>query len=394
MHAAKHFALLFSAFFLAVASPVARAQIIEVRNGGTIEMENGGVWNLEGSALDLGPAGTSASISESGGGRFAGGRLEATRDVGVPSQANPAGLGLQISASADLGATTVARGHSVQTGNGNSSIKRYYEVSPSKNNSGLSAELTFSYNEAELGGLSESDLELFKSTDGGSTWSEEGRSGRDAQNNTVTLSGIESFSRWTLGSESSPLPVELTRFEGIAIEEGVRLTWQTASETNNAGFEVQRKAEQSRWKQVGYVESKAGGGTTTEAKSYRYVATGLPVGTHQFRLKQVDLDGTTTAHDPISVEVQMQEALKLTVPAPNPVSSRATLSFAVKEQARATVAVYDLLGRRTSTLYEGRPTPGESTRLRLDASGLPSGSYIIRLRAEGKTETQRFTIVR
>jgi hypothetical protein len=145
---------------------------------------------------------------------------------------------------------------------------------------------------------------------------------------------------------------------------------------------------------MGFVDSKAQGGSTTETQSYRYTAEDLPVGTHQFRLKQVDLDGSSQVHGPVSVDVQMQEALKLTAPAPNPVSSTATLSFAVKEKAQATVAVYDMLGRQVTTLFDGSPTPGESTRVRLDAGSLPSGSYIVRLQADGQTETRRMTVVK
>ena len=209
----------------------------------------------------------------------------------------------------------------------------------------------------------------------------------------VNGSAQTEFTSLPLSTGASTLPVEMVALEGELTQEGVRLTWQTASETNNAGFEVQRKKE-SEWNQIGYVESKAEGGTTTEAQSYQYTAEDLSVGTHQFRLKQVDLDGSSQVHGPISVDVQMQEALKLTAPAPNPVSSTATLSFAVKEQAEATVAVYDMLGRKATTLFEGTPTPGESTRLRLDASTLPSGAYLLRLRAAGRTETQRVTVLR
>jgi surface protein len=209
----------------------------------------------------------------------------------------------------------------------------------------------------------------------------------------ASSSGEEGFGEFVFASDSNELPIELASFNGTATDKGVQLTWQTASETNNAGFEVQRK-EESGWNQMGYVESNAEGGTTTEAQSYRYTATDLSVGTHQFRLKQVDLDGSSQVHVPISVDVQMQEALTLTAPAPNPVSSTATLSFAVKEQAEATVAVYDMLGRKAATLFEGTPTPGESTPLRLDASTLPSGPYFLRLRAAGRTETQRVTVLR
>ena len=90
----------------------------------------------------------------------------------------------------------------------------------------------------------------------------------------------------------------------------------------------------------------------------------------------------------------VQMALKLTAPAPNPVSSMATLSFAVKEQAQATVAVYDMLGRRVQTLYDGTPTPGQQQRVQMNASTLPSGTYLLRLRAAGRTETQRVTVLR
>ena len=104
-------------------------------------------------------------------------------------------------------------------------------------------------------------------------WSQEGFDSRTTSptgGNTVTLSGIESFSRWTLGSGASPLPVELASFEatkaqaGGTGEEAVQLSWTTASERNNAGFEVQRKADGSgpggTWEQVGFRESKAAGG--------------------------------------------------------------------------------------------------------------------------------------
>ena len=201
------------------------------------------------------------------------------------------------------------------------------------------------------------------------------------------------FGEFVFASDSNELPVELAGFEGTAVDKNVQLTWKTASEQNNAGFEVQRK-EESGWSQMGYVESKADGGTTTETQSYQYVAEDLSVGTHQFRLKQVDLDGSSQVHGPISVEIRMQEAIRLTAPAPNPVSSTATLSFAVKEEAQAIVAVYDMLGRKAATLFEGTPTAGESNRLQFDASSLPSGSYIIRLQADGQTESQRMTIVR
>jgi hypothetical protein len=102
-----------------------------------------------------------------------------------------------------------------------------------------------------------------------------------------------SFSEFVLASDSDPLPVELASFEGALIEGKVRLTWETASEANNAGFEVQRKAASkpdAAWTEVGFVESNAPGGTTEEPQSYRFTDEELPFAANrvEYRLKQVD----------------------------------------------------------------------------------------------------------
>ena len=98
----------------------AAAQTMSLQNGGAIAINNGGTWTLHGTTVDLGGTGSTATISETGGGRFADGTLTATRALDAPSSANPAGLGARISTSATLGDVTVTRGHTVQTApNGN-----------------------------------------------------------------------------------------------------------------------------------------------------------------------------------------------------------------------------------------------------------------------------------
>jgi hypothetical protein len=205
-----------------------------------------------------------------------------------------------------------------------------------------------------------------------------------------------SFSEFVLASDSEPLPVELTNFEATLTEDrSVRLSWRTSSETNNAGFDVQRQTrEEDGWEQIGYVESTADEGTSTSAQSYDFVVTDLPVGTHRFRLRQVDLDGSATLTDPVRVDVQMQQAATFSAPAPNPVSHTATLSFAVKESSNATVTLYNTLGQQVATLYEGTPPAEERQRIQFDASDLTSGVYFLRLTTGETTRTKRLTVVR
>jgi hypothetical protein len=192
------------------------------------------------------------------------------------------------------------------------------------------------------------------------------------------------------------LPVELANFEATRNGPSVQLTWTTASETNNAGFRVQHRAPgQSDWVQLGYVESKASGGTATEAKSYRYsVGEELAAGTHAFRLRQVDLDGSTTIAGKTTVEVRMDEALTLTAPSPNPTSGQATLAFGVKESSETEIVVYNVLGQQVKTLYEGTPRAEQTRRVSFDTSQLPSGTYFVQARSGGIQKTTRLTVIR
>ena len=196
-------------------------------------------------------------------------------------------------------------------------------------------------------------------------------------------------------STSTPLPVEIASFEATQSgDSGVELTWTTASETNNAGFRVQHQGPESEtWSTVGFVESRAEGGTTSQATSYRFTERELAVGRHQFRLEQVDLSGTTHLHEAVTIDLTMDEPLTLTAPAPNPVRSEAQLSFAVREATSTSITVYNVLGQKVKTLYRGTPTAGESTTVRLNGTDLTSGVYFVRVQAGQHTRTQRMTVV-
>ncbi len=192
---------------------------------------------------------------------------------------------------------------------------------------------------------------------------------------------------------ATALPVDLTGFTAVQSEDAVVLTWRTTSETNNAGFRVQHERA-AGWQELGFVPSTADDGTTGEAQSYRFVVDRrLGPGTHRFRLEQVDLDRSTALSDTVQVEVGMEGTLHLSAPAPNPSSERATLSFAVQEGRRADVAVYDVLGQRVQTLYEGTPPGEEARRVTVETGTLSSGVYVVRLRAGGRTQTRRLTVV-
>jgi len=158
-------------------------------------------FNLNGQTVTLG---STATLVE-GAYRVYGtsGTIATTRTLSNIAALDVADLGAKISTTANLGSTTITRGHAQQTGNGNVSILRYYDITPT-NNSSLNATLVFNYKDAELNSLTENNLKLFRSTDSGTTWTNEGGTVSTA-NNYVTKTAIPSFSRWTLADSGHPL---------------------------------------------------------------------------------------------------------------------------------------------------------------------------------------------
>jgi hypothetical protein len=187
------------------------------------------------------------------------------------------------------------------------------------------------------------------------------------------------------------LPVELASFEVAATARGAVVTWTTASETNNARFVVQHRGPA----RAGYrtIGTRAGAGTTTQQRSYRFGTRDLTPGAHAFRLKQVDVDGTVHLSAPRRVNV-MPEA-DLEVIGANPLRAGQQLTVVAKGAANQTVRVglYNVLGQRIRTL-SASPQGKSMLRAQLAAESLPSGTYFVRTEGGGEGKTARFTVVR
>ena len=213
-----------------------------------------------------------------------------------------------------------------------------------------------------------------------------GASGNGVPGNNYRLSAA-----WVLFGTQSLLPVEFVSFEGRrAGNETVALRWKTASETNNAGFRVQRRrSNDGDWKTIG---QKQGAGTTSQPQSYRFTDTGFSFETDAlfYRLKQIDADGTAHFSKTITVERDVDE-VQLLGTSPNPARQRATVRYALPQKQEIAVRLYDVLGREVRTVVNGRQEGRH--RQAIDVSGLPSGMYVLRLEATGQVDTQKMMIV-
>jgi hypothetical protein len=223
-------------------------------------------------------------------------------------------------------------------------------------------------------------------------------SDESAGGTTEIVAQVDGFSEFVLASPTDPLPIELQELTVQQSNRRAQVQWSTASETNNAGFYVQTQSlsadsttTESAWTTLGFVE---GAGTTDAPQSYQFETDKLPYGAHAFRLRQVDTDGTETTTDPVTVEVQLDRAYVVEAPYPNPSRGQATLPVTVRETQRVQVALYDMLGRRISTVHDGEVPSQDTESIQLDTGQLASGTYFVRVRGEDFTTTERLTVVR
>ena len=166
-----------------------------------------GFVNLNGKVITLASTGY---LTETPGNTIRGatGSITTTRIITAPNNLNIGGLGVTLTSASSLGTTTITRSHAAQSVNGGNSITRYYDISPA-NNSGLNCDLIFKYDNTEVNALNENALNLYKSTNSGTSWTFQGGI-RDTVNNTLTLSGVNSFSRWTAASNSLATNLNIT----------------------------------------------------------------------------------------------------------------------------------------------------------------------------------------
>ncbi len=188
------------------------------------------------------------------------------------------------------------------------------------------------------------------------------------------------------------LPVELMSFNATVNGDTATLQWVTSSETNNAGFELQMRADgESEYHALGFVE---GHGTTTEVQTYTFIVPNLDPGAYAFRLKQIDFDGAFEYSDEIQVTVAVPGTHLLTSAYPNPFNPQARFSLSVAQTQNVNVSVYDALGRRVLNLFDGVMAAGSAHPFALDGRGLATGLLFIRATGETFAASQAVTLVR
>ncbi len=188
------------------------------------------------------------------------------------------------------------------------------------------------------------------------------------------------------------LPVELTAFTGIVDQRSVDLQWTTASELNNAGFDIERSISGSNYERIGHVP---GNGTTTEASSYVYTDEEVHWESAQlyYRLRQIDFDGRFSYSQAITIEAPAPGEAVLFKNFPNPFNPSTIIRYDVPLQGHVRLKVYDVTGREVAVLVDTEVAAGRHQTL-FDASNLASGVYFYRLETAQKSLVQSMLLAK
>ncbi len=297
----------------------------------------------------------------------------------------------------------------------------------STNSLGATAFLDVFFINSNTGWIAGGSGKIYKTTDGGTNWYAK-TSG--TTNSLRDIFFVNDQKGWVCGDNGEllittdgGLPVELTSFTASVVEDKVLLNWQTATEVDNYGFEIERcemqEARCEKWSNVGFV---AGHGNSNSTKEYSFtddLSDILSLNlTHSlslslilsYRLKQIDIDGKFSYSNEIIVETLHATSLPseyiLYQNYPNPFNPVTKIKFTIptspqtpllaKERGRGEVVilrVYNVLGREVTTLVNEIKTPG-NYEVEWNATGLASGVYFYKLKTGNFSKTAKMLLMK
>lgn len=188
-------------------------------------------------------------------------------------------------------------------------------------------------------------------------------SGADLTTFGVTFSSPQAF--------ATTFPVELLSFQAKAHNQRVHLSWLTTNEVNHSHFEIERSADAQDWAMLERIQTASK--RSDDQNSYQFTDLSPMPGLTFYRLRQVDLDGTSTLSPQVEVTIALQGQL---IASPNPVQDRLTLELPFAEGELQQVLIFDLQGRPVAR-PQAEVVGGSAI---LDVSDLPAGLYQVQVK--------------
>jgi hypothetical protein len=196
--------------------------------------------------------------------------------------------------------------------------------------------------------------------------------------------------RWDSKLVDVTLPVELVSFTVKVNKSNVSLKWNTATEINNLGFDIERLTSGSTWKKIGFIP---GAGNSSSLKNYEYLDINPSPGKYSYRLKQIDMDGSFNYSPSFEVVIENPKEFELMQNYPNPFNPNTKISWQSPVSSRQMLKIYDVIGNEVATLVNEFKPAGKH-ELEFDASNFKSGVYFYKLEVGSFVETKKMILLR
>lgn len=235
-------------------------------------------------------------------------------------------------------------------------------------------------------------LAYYQMTDGsGTTLTDNSGNGHNG-----TLIGGVNFS-----SPATPLPVELTSFSANIDGSNISLHWQTATELNSYGFEMEKAVGSPQstvgskslfnWVKIGFVQ---GSGNSNSPKEYSFADESPVSGKSYYRLKMIDMDGSFEYSDIVEVSFNLGiSTFELSQNYPNPFNPETIISYKLPVNSFVTLKVYDVLGKEVTTLVNEMKGAGNYV-VKFNAFKLSSGIYLYKLQLGNIVQTRKMILTK
>ena len=212
--------------------------------------------------------------------------------------------------------------------------------------------------------------------------------------NTDLLSTITEIA-FDVNPKGNELPVELTNFYAQVSDNSITLFWQTATEVKNYGFQIERSVISNQllekeWVDIGFVE---GHGNSNSLKEYSFIDVSPLNEAAEYRLKQIDTDGSFEYSKTITVELGIPTVYSLKQNYPNPFNPTTIIAYQIPKEGFVTLKVYDVLGREVSILVNENIHAGKFA-IEFNSNRLSSGTYFYRLTSGEYTETIKMIVLK
>jgi predicted lipoprotein with Yx(FWY)xxD motif len=195
-------------------------------------------------------------------------------------------------------------------------------------------------------------------------------------------------------SKASPdgaLPVELTKFTANILGNKVTLNWQTATEVDNYGFDVERTFSHStEWQKIGFVQ---GNGNSNSPKEYSFADNSATSGKYAYRLKQIDNDGTYKYSNEIKVDLGIPTEFSLQQNYPNPFNPETVINYQLPVSGNVSLKVFDMLGREVATIVNEVQKAGMYD-VSFNGKAFASGTYFYRFQSGNYVKINKMVLMK